>query len=342
MVSRRGAQRRRNGRHADVSASRHACAGYTARTVPIAVIAFDFDPLLRLGDGLVVRWQTVALAAVIAACLIVAGVLGAPRRVARGRPAVHRRRGRARRRRSAAAWASSSIAPDAFAGGPLTRARSRRSAGSSWASASSAGCCPAAYVARLLGAPVGRWATTLALPLLVAIGAGKLAMALGGSGQGSPLDAAWATAYLGPGPWGSLAPALPSHPAQLYEGLGHADPGAAPRWSAGSAIGSGARDGRLLLSPLAGWAAIRAVVSVTWRDPVVLGPFPAGGVLAGRDRRSARPSRSSRSRVVEPGRRAPGRPAWMARTARRGRIRRRARSSEGRAARGADRVDGVS
>ena len=43
--------------------------------MPIAVIAFDFDPLLRLGDDLVVRWQTVALAALIAACLVVAGVL---------------------------------------------------------------------------------------------------------------------------------------------------------------------------------------------------------------------------------------------------------------------------
>ena len=37
------------------------------RTVPIAVIAFDFDPLLRLAEGLVVRWQTLALAAAIAA-----------------------------------------------------------------------------------------------------------------------------------------------------------------------------------------------------------------------------------------------------------------------------------
>ena len=56
-----------------VSASRHPALGYTAGTVPIAVIAFDFDPLIRLTDEFVVRWQTLALAAVIAACLIVAG-----------------------------------------------------------------------------------------------------------------------------------------------------------------------------------------------------------------------------------------------------------------------------
>ena len=63
-----------------VSASRHLGLGYTAGTVPIAVIAFDFDPLLRLGDDVVVRWQTIALALVLAAVLVVAGVIA--RRIA--------------------------------------------------------------------------------------------------------------------------------------------------------------------------------------------------------------------------------------------------------------------
>ena len=61
-----------------MSARRHLCAGgfdTLADTVPIAVIAFDFDPLLRLAETLVVRWQTIALAIVIAAALIVAGVI---------------------------------------------------------------------------------------------------------------------------------------------------------------------------------------------------------------------------------------------------------------------------
>jgi hypothetical protein len=47
--------------------------------VPIALIAFDFDPLIRLGDAIVVRWQTVALAVVIAAVLVVAGLMAVRR-----------------------------------------------------------------------------------------------------------------------------------------------------------------------------------------------------------------------------------------------------------------------
>jgi prolipoprotein diacylglyceryltransferase len=104
-------------------------------------------------------------------------------------------------------------------------------------------------------------------------------MALGGSGQGSPLEAAWSTAYLGPGPWGSLAPALPSHPAQLYEGFASLIL-AVVLIIGGVGVGSSPRDGRLLLVVVGAWAAIRAAVSVTWRDPAVLGPMPAGGVLA--------------------------------------------------------------
>ena len=205
MVSPAMHPRRRNGRHADVSASRHARPGYTARTVPIAVIAFDFDPLLRLGDGLVVRWQTVALAAVDRR---LPGRRRRPRPargVARGRPAVHRRRGGAGRRDRRAYRAARRSPPRRS---PAVRSSLLDPAigGLELGLGVVGGVLSAAYVAMLLGAPVGRWATTLALPLLVALGAGKLAMVLGGSGQGSPLDAAWATAYLGPGPWGSLAP----------------------------------------------------------------------------------------------------------------------------------------
>ena len=43
--------------------------------MPIALIAFDFDPLLRLADGLAMRWQTVALVAVISGGLVVAGLI---------------------------------------------------------------------------------------------------------------------------------------------------------------------------------------------------------------------------------------------------------------------------
>ena len=38
--------------------------------------------------------------------------------------------------------------------------------------------------------------------------------------------------------------------------------------------------GRRLLVALVGWCAVRAVVSVTWRDPAVIGSIPAGGLIA--------------------------------------------------------------
>src|SRR6476619_4891367 len=76
-----------------------------------------------------------------------------------------------------------------------------------------------AYVAGLLGSPLGRWLHVAAAPALFAIGAGKLAMVLTGAGQGVPSEATWATAYAGPGPWSSVAPAIPSHLSQAYEGI---------------------------------------------------------------------------------------------------------------------------
>lgn len=254
--------------------------GYTARTVPIAVIAFDFDPLLRLGDGLVVRWQTVALAVVLAACLIVAGVL-ARRALLRADDLLYLAVGAVPGAVIGGRLGQLIVAPEAFSGGPLTLLDPALG-GLELGLGVVGGVLTAAYVGKLLGAPVGRWASTLALPLLVALGAGKLAMAVGGSGQGAPLDAAWSTAYLGAGPWGSLAPALPSHPAQLYEGA--ASLVLAMFLAVGGvglvSTGREARDGRALLIVLGAWAAVRAVVSVTWRDPAVLGPLPVGGVLA--------------------------------------------------------------
>lgn len=245
--------------------------------MPIAAIAFDFDPLLRLGDGLVVRWQTVALAAVLAACLVAAGVLA--RRVPlRADDLLYLAVGAVPGAVIGGRLGQLAIVPEAFAGGPSTLF-DPAIGGLELGLGVVGGVVTAAYVGRLLGTPVGRWATTFAVPLLIAIGGGKLAMALGGSGQGLPLEAAWSTAYLGPGPWGSLAPALPSHPAQLYEGFATLIL-ALILTLGGIGSGSGARDGRLLLVAIGGWAAIRAAASVTWRDPVVLGPFPVGGVLA--------------------------------------------------------------
>jgi prolipoprotein diacylglyceryltransferase len=251
--------------------------------VPIAVIAFDFDPLMRLGDGLVVRWQTVALAAVIAACLIVTGIL-ARRAWLRADDLLYIAVGAVPGAVIGGRLGQLAIVPEAFSAGPLSLL-DPAIGGLELGLGVVGGSLTGAYVGKLLGAPVGRWAHTLALPLLVALGAGKLAMAVGGSGQGAPLDAVWSTAYLGPGPWGSLAPELPSHPAQLYEGFaslvlaltmlvgGVGGVG-------GVGAGSSANHGQLLLVVVGAWAAVRTVVSVTWRDPAVFGPLPAGGVLA--------------------------------------------------------------
>ena len=143
-----------------------------------------------------------------------------------------------------------------------------------------------------------------------AIVGGKLSMVLGGSGQGRVFDGDWATAYLGPGPWVSLAPAVPSHPAQVYEALGTAL--VALLVLAASSLGVfHTRDGSRLLVAIAAWCMARAAVTTMWRDPVVAGPLPAGGVLAlgiavaavvagGRDRRRGCRAGRERARSTAP------------------------------------------
>jgi prolipoprotein diacylglyceryltransferase len=127
-------------------------------------------------------------------------------------------------------------------------------------------------VAALLDGDVGRWLHIAALPTLVVIGVGKLAMVLGGTGQGQPWLGDWATAYLGEGPWDSLAPALPSHPSQAYEGV--ATLVILVVLAALLVVPAIRRpDGRLFLIAVAAWATARAIVSTTWRDPVTVGPF---------------------------------------------------------------------
>jgi len=130
------------------------------------------------------------------------------------------------------------------------------------------------YVAALLDAPVGRWLHVAIRPALLVLALVKAAAALGGSGQGGPTDVPWATAYTGPGPWGSVDPATPAHPAQLYE--------------AGTTLAvllavvllarfTGLRraDGRLYAVGIALWALARGFVAGTWRDAEVLGPLKA-------------------------------------------------------------------
>jgi phosphatidylglycerol:prolipoprotein diacylglycerol transferase len=127
-------------------------------------------------------------------------------------------------------------------------------------------------IGRLIGAPVGRWMHAVALPLLFVLGAGKLVGVLGATGQGLPSDLPWATAYAGPGPWGSLAPELPSHPAQVYEAIavGFAMLGVA---ALARVQPFARRNGATLFAALALWAICRVAVGFAWRDLTVVGPL---------------------------------------------------------------------
>jgi prolipoprotein diacylglyceryltransferase len=250
---------------------------YTAATVPIAVIAFDFDPLVHLGSSLTVRWQTLALALVVFVCLAATGTLARRARL-RADDLVYIAIGAAPGAIVAGRIGYALLVPEAFSAGPMSLL-DPAVGGLELGLAVVGGIATASIVAVLLGAPVGRWAHIAAIPLLVAIAAGKLTMILGGSGQGSFFDGAWATAFLGPGPWISLAPAVPSHPAQVYEAVGTLL-AAVVVLGAGSLGAFRARDGTRLLIALAAWCVARAAVTTVWRDPDVAGALPAGGVLA--------------------------------------------------------------
>jgi prolipoprotein diacylglyceryltransferase len=113
------------------------------------------------------------------------------------------------------------------------------------------------------------------VPVLVGIVLGKLAMAIGGRGQGTPTDGAWATAYVGAGPWASLGPSIPSHPSQVYEAIGTFVVLLAVIVWRFARRGKLTPDGTTFLLAIAGWAAVRAVVASTWRDASLVGPLNA-------------------------------------------------------------------
>jgi phosphatidylglycerol:prolipoprotein diacylglycerol transferase len=239
--------------------------------VPTAVLAFDFDPLLHLGDG-AVRWETVAIAAAIFASIVLAGV------AARS----------ASLRIDDLLFVVLGVVPGAVVGGRLgyvllhpaffTAVPARildPGVGSLELTLGVVGgALTGALVALLLDGRPGPWLRVATFPTLVVLGAGKLAMVLGGTGQGLPSGGEQATAYLGPGPWGSLGPAIPSIPSQALEGLVTGI--VVIVLGLASLIPSLRRaDGRLFLLALAGWAVGRAIVASTWRDPVVVGPLRA-------------------------------------------------------------------
>ena len=249
--------------------SERFAAGTLTRTVPTALIAFDFDPLLHLGDG-AVRWETIGVAAAIFAALVVGGLTVRSFGL----------------RVDDLLFVVLGIVPGAVVGGRLGyvflnpawfgsdpgRIVDPGVGSLELTLAVVGGALTGAIVAVLLDGQPGRWLHAATLPTLLAVAGGKLATILGGRGQGQPWDGDWATAYLGPGPWGSLAPQVPSHPSQVYEAL---------VTIAILVIVMGLLriralrrpDGRAFLIAIAAWALGRALVATTWRDPVASGPF---------------------------------------------------------------------
>jgi prolipoprotein diacylglyceryltransferase len=264
--------------------------------VPVtAVIELAFSPIVTIGDWNV-RLETLALAATLFACLLLGVRIGrrTPVDLALDPEAEDPETGeRNHLRADDLLFIAVAALPGAVLAGRLGYVllhldyyRAHEGAmldvgqgGLELSLAVVGGLLTAAIVAALMGAPVGRWMHALILPLLLAIGAGKLAMVLGGDGQGLPFDGDWALAFLGPGPWGSLAPALPSHPAQVYEAILTL----AVLLVMSALLAAGAfrgRNGAAFLLGIALWAVGRAIVASTWRNLPAMGSLNMGQVLA--------------------------------------------------------------
>jgi phosphatidylglycerol:prolipoprotein diacylglycerol transferase len=250
--------------------------------VPLAAIFLDFDPTIVIGDRTVTLWSLLLVAAILLG-LACAALLVARAGVIRGE-----------RLSQVDLWMIVlGIVPGAVIGGRLgyvlihaeyyataPRAIVDVTQGSFQLSCAVVlGALTGAYVATVIEAPVGRWLHVAAIPVFGVIALGKIAMALGGAGQGQPSVRAWATAYLGDGPWASLAPTIPSDPSQLYEAgltfivlvvlVGLIAAGRLRR-----------PNGQLFLVALELWLVSRFLVAFTWRDDAVLGPLVIDQLLS--------------------------------------------------------------
>lgn len=242
-----------------------------------AVIELSFDPLLRLGE-LTLRLQTIGVTAALLAALSLAWA------AIERTPAL---------RRTDLLPILVGIVPGAVVGGrivhvlgyagayldaPLT-VLDPRVGSLSLLGAVLGGTAGALYVVRLLRAPATTWADLAAAPLLLALGLGKAAQLLGGSGQGLPFDGSWAVAFGGDGPWVNANPAMAAHPAQLYEAawllIGIAAVYALARWR--PELG---RPGLRFAAALGWFIAGRVIVGFTWRDSALIGPLNAEQLLA--------------------------------------------------------------
>jgi phosphatidylglycerol---prolipoprotein diacylglyceryl transferase len=252
-----------------------------------ATLTFAFDPVVRLGDSASVRVETIVIALVLLAGLILAA------RIGQLTPAVGPYVPAPGLRPDDLIFIAVGAVPGALLGGRLGYVldhldyyRSNpgvitdfSQGGLNLTLAVPFGILTGAIIARLIGAPVARWMHATAFPLLFVLAAGKLAGVLGATGQGTPADLPWATAYAGPGPWGSLAPEVPSNPAQVYEAL------LVVAAIVGLIVLSrfevvARRGGGALFAALALWAVARFVVGFWWRDQAVVGPLRIDQVLS--------------------------------------------------------------
>ncbi len=270
----------------------------------IAAIELAFDPVARLG-GLAVPWQVLGVAAASFVALVSAALVARREAAQSGLEPL---------RLDDLLFVALGTVPGAVVGGRIVHAidfldvygrdplalldPARGSL--SLLGAVLGGTLTGLYIANLLDGRARRWAGVAAVPLLVAVGLGKLAQVLGGGGQGIAFDAPWSIAFTGPGPWRSPSPSVPAHPSQMYEGVWamsaipftlrvwgitaggptrdvrrgpgprgdrRADAALARRLFAGSAPATA------FLLALAWWLLGRLVVGFTWRDDPLLGPL---------------------------------------------------------------------
>jgi phosphatidylglycerol:prolipoprotein diacylglycerol transferase len=246
----------------------------------LGVLTLSFDPVVVLSDTASVRVETIALALVLFAGLLLAVLLG--------------RRGQsAPLRTDDLIFMVVGAVPGAIVGGRLGYVLDHwgfyqatpglitdpAQGGFTLTLALPLGMLSGAVIGRLLGAPIGRWMHALALPLLFVLAGGKVAGILGGTGQGQPSELPWATAYAGPGPWGSIAADVPSHPSQAYEAIAVVVVIVA-LWLLSHLPLIARRDGAAMWAALGLWCVARFVVGFSWRDPAEVGALRVEQVLA--------------------------------------------------------------
>lgn len=245
----------------------------------LAVLTLSFDPVVVLSNTASVRVETIALALVLFLGLLLAV------RIGRNGPEPHLRI-------DDLIFMIVGAVPGAIVGGRLgyvldhwgfyeanpSLIADPAQGGFTLTLAVPLGILTGAAIGRLLGSPIGRWMHALAAPLLFVLAAGKLVGVLGGTGQGAPSTLPWATAYAGPGPWGSLAAEVPSHPSQAYEAIGVVLAVVA-LWLLSRSPLIARRDGAAMWVAIGLWCVVRFVVGFSWRDPLAVGPLRMEQVL---------------------------------------------------------------